>query len=98
MNRRQQHLKLACEKLNLKIELNPKVMVDSCKEAIADIAISSSDQKFRMYVFGNSPSLEILEAISKRGDGYTSYDEPTEDEKFDLKDYKEMFLEWGLIS
>jgi hypothetical protein len=97
MSKKQDFLQRACDLLGLQIQFNCKIKLTSGSEVVVEAVISQPNNRFKMYVFEKIPAISDLSVITDEGNGFTSFGNPRDAEKFDIKSYADMFKEWEFI-
>lgn len=96
MNKTQEFLKKACEELGIKILINESIVLGSGSTINVDAHIVGIGPPQGMLVFSaNKLSDEARKQLIDLGYGLSSFNEPSQNEDFDISSYIEMFSEWN---
>ncbi len=96
MKRLSEWLWRACAELDLRIELNFNLSLPNNSDVAAVARIHDLGAAKGMLVFSSYDQIQNLtKDILAAGYGFSVLDEPSPQEEFDLKSFKEMFIDWG---
>lgn len=93
--RQQMYLSQAAVSLGIHHELNHEVRLSNAERIVVPTFISNVGGVSGNLIFVEMPDADMVNQLIALGYGITAYDEPLDNENFDLASYKEMFEEWG---
>lgn len=86
----------AGEILNLPVEPGFVVLLSDGRALNSVVRVSGIGAKNGMLVFNDYEVIRSnLAELANLGYGFSIMDEPRSDEKFDLEEFKELFIDWG---
>jgi hypothetical protein len=96
VTRQVDQLQRACAALGIPMEAPYSLQLESGRRVDAAALVIGIGAPKGTLVFGNAEGLmNSLAELKAAGFTASSWDEPSEDEEFDLASYREMFEEWG---
>jgi hypothetical protein len=96
MNKMQEHLLRAGNELGIKVIVPFELSLASGKKLSAEALLPElSNPKGIIVSQSMTDFLAICDELKKLGYGLSVYAEPSSNEKYDVENYKEMFIEWG---
>ena len=98
MNKMQEYLVRAGNDLGIRVIVPFELELNSGRKLKVEALLPDIGYSKGMIVSQSSKgALDIIQELKNLGYGYTVYDEPLPDEVYDVKSYKEMFIDWGWI-
>jgi hypothetical protein len=89
-------LELACSALNLDLDINYSIDMNSGQSLVALARIRNIGAKNGMLIISSSNQVaQFVSQLSIMGYGFAVLDEPRPDEDFNLESFREMFGDWG---
>ena len=96
MNRLQEHLVEAGSQLGIKVVAPHEIEVDSGRRVMVDAWLPELGDRSGMIVVRNFSTIgPFVKNLDDMGYGFSSFNEPSPDEDFDLEGYVELFNDWG---
>lgn len=96
MSRLLEWLELACSALNLDLDINYSIDMNSGQSLLALARIRNIGAKNGMLIIASYDQVEqFVSQLSIMGYGFAVLDEPRPDEDFNLESFREMFGDWG---
>lgn len=86
----------ACKAFGLQADFDFVLDVDDAHRIRPIARIRNLGARNGMLIFRNYDDVRsYAEGLARAGYGYSTLDEPSANETFDLESFKEMFIEWG---